>query len=131
MPRPTRRARLTAPGLSARLLRVRKVMGSPSCCFWGAAAAVDWVRILLDNNDDDGDFVDDKESNDMCEASDDDDESSPRRDAVLLLFNVVLQLAAMDERDLVTVLVIFFAETRAAHLMAREAPVDIIIFLGC
>eukprot|EP00985_Skeletonema_marinoi_P005342 scaffold2309_cov116-Skeletonema_marinoi.AAC.2 len=129
MPRPTRRARLTAPGLSARLLRVRKVMGSPSCDFWGAAAAVDWVRILLDNNDDDGDFIDDRESNDMCEASDD-EESSPRRDAVLLLFNVV-QLAAMDERDLVTVLVIFFAETRAAHLMAREAPVDIIIFLGC
>ena len=83
---------------------------------------------ILDNND--GDFVDDRESNDMCEASDDDDESSPRRDAVLLLFNVV-QLAAMDERDLVIVLVIFFAETRAAHLMAREAPVDIIIFLGC
>mmetsp|Transcript_4906 Transcript_4906/g.6178 ORF Transcript_4906/g.6178 Transcript_4906/m.6178 type:complete len:130 (-) Transcript_4906:53-442(-) len=129
MPRPTRRARLTAPGLSARLLRVRKVMGSPSCDFWGAAAAVDWVRILLDNNDDDGDFVDDRESNDMCEASDD-EESSPRRDAVLLLFNVV-QLAAMDERDLVIVLVVFFAETRAAHLMAREAPVDIIIFLGC
>mmetsp|Transcript_28613 Transcript_28613/g.44220 ORF Transcript_28613/g.44220 Transcript_28613/m.44220 type:complete len:129 (+) Transcript_28613:711-1097(+) len=128
MPRPTRRARLTAPGLSARLLRVRKVMGSPSCDFWGAAAVDDWVRILLDNNDDDGDFVDDRESNDMCEASDD-DESSPRRDAVLLLFNVV-QLAAMDERDLVTVLVIFFAETRAAHLMAREVPDDI-IFLGC
>jgi len=84
------------------------------------------VRIL-DNND--GDFVDDRESNDMCEASDD-EESSPRRDAVLLLFNVV-QVAAMDERDLVIVLVIFFAETRAAHLMAREAPVDIIIFLGC
>lgn len=128
MPRPTRRARLTAPGLSARLLRVRKVMGSPSCDFWGAAAAVDWVRILLDNNDDD-DFVDDRESNDMCEASDD-DESSPRRDAVLLLFEVVLQVAAMDERDLVIVLVVFFAETRAAHLMARQAPDDI-IFLGC
>lgn len=130
MPRPTRRARLTAPGLSARLLRVRKVMGSPSCDFWGAAAAVvDWVRIL-DNNNDDGDFVNDRESNDMCEASDDDDESSPRRDAVLLLFEVVLQVAAIDERDLVIVLVVFFAETRAAHLMARLAPDDI-IFLGC
>mmetsp|Transcript_28837 Transcript_28837/g.42393 ORF Transcript_28837/g.42393 Transcript_28837/m.42393 type:complete len:129 (-) Transcript_28837:54-440(-) len=128
MPRPTRRARLTAPGLSARLLRVRKVMGSPSCDFWGAAV-VDWVRIL-DNSDDDGDFVDDRESKDMCEASDDDDESSPRRDAVLLLFDIVLQVAATDERDLVILLVVFFAETRAAHLMARDAPDDI-IFLGC
>ena len=129
MPRPTRRARLTDPGLSARLLRVRKVMGSPSFVFCGAAAVVDWVRIL-DNNDGDGDFVNDRESNDMCEASDDDDESSPRRDAVLLLFEVVLQVAAMDERDLVIVLVVFFAETRAAHLMARQAPDDIMI-LGC
>ena len=42
-------------------------------------------------------------------------------------------MAAMDERDLVTVLVVFFAETRdIMHLMAKEeeAPaVDIIIIL--
>mmetsp|Transcript_34894 Transcript_34894/g.78300 ORF Transcript_34894/g.78300 Transcript_34894/m.78300 type:complete len:141 (+) Transcript_34894:523-945(+) len=31
MPRPTRRFLVTAPGLSERLLRVRNVMGSPSC----------------------------------------------------------------------------------------------------
>ena len=46
MPRPTRRARLTAPGLSARLLRVRKVMGSPSGCFRDFCDADDWARIL-------------------------------------------------------------------------------------
>lgn len=33
----------------------------------------------------------------------------------------------MDERDLVTVLqAVFFAEIRVTHLMAREAPDDII-----
>ncbi len=64
MPRPTRRLRLIAPGLSARLLRVRKVMGSPSGWFVdGDGADVDWVRMLVvDNNADDGD---DSESNDM------------------------------------------------------------------
>jgi len=52
MPRPMRRLRLIAPGLSARLLRVRKVMGSPSFVWDGAAAAdVDWAR-LLDSSDD-------------------------------------------------------------------------------
>ncbi len=66
MPRPTRRLRLIAPGLSARLLRVRKVMGSPSGWFVdGAGADVDWVRMLLVSRADDGDFGDDRESNDM------------------------------------------------------------------
>jgi len=61
MPRPTRRLRLIAPGLSERLLRVRKVMGSPTsgCC---CADVDDWVRIL-DNNS--GFVGDDRESNDM------------------------------------------------------------------
>ena len=41
----------------------------------------------------------------------------------------MLPVAVMEERDLVTVLLEFFIDTRAAHLMAREALVDI-IFLG-
>lgn len=100
-------------------------MGSPSCCvFCAVAAAVDWVRIP-DGNRNDGDAVDDKESNDILAVSDE-DEPTPRRDAVLL-FDGVLHVPARDERDLVTVQVVFFAETRAMHLMAREAPVDIIV----
>ena len=65
MPRPTRRLRLIAPGLSDRLLRVKKVMGSPNfCCDCvDSAAAVDWVRIM-DVADGDGE---ERESNDIRE----------------------------------------------------------------
>lgn len=77
MPRPTRRARLTAPGLSARLLRVRKVMGSPSGCFRDFCDADDWARIL-DTDTNDGDD-DDRDSNVMYEDSDGEDDPSPRR----------------------------------------------------
>jgi hypothetical protein len=54
-----------APGLSDRLLRVRKVIGSPSCCFGDTAdtADVDWVRVVMD----------DSESIDIREQSDDED----------------------------------------------------------
>jgi hypothetical protein len=100
-------------------------MGSPSCIFVfgdGADADdVDWVRILLYNNDGD---EDDRESKDMREDSDEDDSSPrPRRGNSLFKLQVVM------ERDLVTVLlVVVFAETRAMHLlMARDAPVDIIL----
>lgn len=75
-----RRLRLIAPGLSARLLRVRKVMGSPR--FWDGAAAVDWARIL-DSSDDEDLLGVDRESIDICEDSDE-YESSPLRDASLL-----------------------------------------------
>ena len=40
---------------------------------------------------------------------------------------MVVQDEVMEERDLITVLAEFFAGTRAMHLMAREAPVDIIV----
>ena len=39
---------------------------------------------------------------------------------------MVVQDEVMEERDLITVLAEFFVGTRAMHLMAREAPVDII-----
>jgi hypothetical protein len=107
-------------------------MGSPSCIFdfGDVAAAVEWVRILLYNID--GDDRDDRESKTMLEDSDEDDSRSPpRRDnALLLLLFDVLQAVAMDVIDLVAMLlvVVVFAETRAMHLlMARDAPVDIIL----
>ena len=110
-------------------------MGSPSCIFdfGDVAAAVEWVRILLYNID--GDDRDDRESKTMLEDSDEDDSRSPpRRDNALLLLLLfdVLQAVAMDERDLVAMLlvVVVFAETRAMHLIAREAPVDIILLLS-
>ena len=41
-------------------------MGSPSGWFVdGAAADVDWVRMVVDNRADGADFGDDRESNDM------------------------------------------------------------------
>jgi hypothetical protein len=111
-------------------------MGSPSCIFdfGDVAAAVEWVRILLYNID--GDDRDDRESKAMLEDSDEDDSRiPPRRDNALLLLLLlfdVLQAVAMDERDLVAMLlvVVVFAETRATHLIAREAPVDIILLLS-
>lgn len=73
MPLPTRRLRLIAPGLSDRLLSVRKVMGSPSCCCRDRCIeAVDWAR-RLDNISGDGDSnEEERESRDMCECSDED-----------------------------------------------------------
>jgi len=109
-------------------------MGSPSCIFdfGDVAAAFEWVRILLYNID--GDDRDDRESKTMLEDSDEDDSRSPpRRDnALLLLLFDVLQAVAMDVIDLVAMLlvVVVFAETRAMHLIAREAPVDIILLLS-
>lgn len=100
-------------------------MGSPSCTFVfgddAVADDVDWVRILLYNNDGDDD---DRESKDMREDSDEDDSSSPPRRG-----NSLFKLQVVMESDLVTVtLVVVFAETRAMHLlMARDAPVDIIL----
>ena len=122
MPLPTRRLRLIAPGLSVRLLRVRKVMGSPSSAvFCAVSAAVDWARLLADDSNE-GD--DNNERDAMCAARDE-GHSNPFRQQ--LLFDVVVRVVMIDERDLVTVLPAFFDDTRAMHLMASDAPVDIIL----